>query len=30
MKHTFIVFLIGTFTFLGQSKIDRDLGGFQK
>ena len=30
MKHTLIVFLIGTFTFLGQSKIDRDLGEFSK
>jgi len=30
MKHTLIVFLIGTVTFLGQSKIDRDLGEFSK
>ena len=30
MKHIVIIFLLGTFTFLGQSKIDRDLGDFSK
>ena len=30
MKHTVIIFLLGTFTFLGQSKIDRNLGDFSK
>jgi len=30
MKHIFIIFLLGTVTFLGQSKIDRDLGDFSK
>ena len=30
MKHIVIIFLLGTFTFLGQSQIDRDLGEFSK
>lgn len=30
MKHIVIIFLLGTFTFLGQSKIDRNLGDFSK
>ena len=30
MKHIVIIFLLGTFTFLGQSKIDRDLGDFSR
>ena len=30
MKHIVIIFLLGTFTFLGQSMIDRDLGDFSK
>ena len=30
MKHTVIIFLLGTFTFLGQSKIERGLGDFSK
>ena len=30
MKHIVIIFLLGTVTFLGQSKIDRDLGDFSK
>ncbi len=30
MKHIVIIFLLGTFTFFGQSKIDRDLGDFSK
>ena len=30
MKHTFIFFLLGTVTFFGQSKIERDLGDFSK
>jgi hypothetical protein len=30
MKHIVIIFLLGTFTLLGQSKIDRDLGDFSK
>ena len=30
MKHIVVFFLIGTFTFFGQSKIDRDLGDFSK
>ena len=30
MKHIVIIFLLGTFTFLGQSKINRNLGDFSK
>ena len=30
MKHIVIFFLFGTFTILGQSKIDRNLGDFSK
>ena len=30
MKHIVIIFLLGTLTFLGQSKIDRNLGDFSK
>ena len=30
MKHILIIFLLGTLTSLGQSKIDRDLGDFSK
>jgi len=30
MKHIVVFFLIGTFTFFGQSKIDRSLGDFSK
>ena len=30
MKHIVIIFLIGTFPFLGQSKIERNLGDFSK
>ena len=30
MKHIVIIFLLGTFTILGQSKIDRNLGDFSK
>ena len=30
MKHIVIIFLLGTFTFFGQSKIDRNLGDFSK
>ena len=30
MKHIVIIFLLGTFTSLGQSKIDRNLGDFSK
>lgn len=30
MKHIVIIFLFGTLTILGQSKIDRDLGDFSK
>jgi hypothetical protein len=30
MKHIIIIFLLGTFTIFGQSKIDRDLGDFSK
>ena len=30
MKHIVIIFLLGTSTFLGQSKIDRNLGDFSK
>ena len=30
MKHIVIIFLLGTFQFFGQSKIDRDLGDFSK
>jgi hypothetical protein len=30
MKQIVIIFLLGTVTFLGQSKIDRDLGDFSK
>ena len=30
MKYIVIIFLLGTHTFLGQSKIDRDLGDFSK
>ena len=30
MKHIVIIFLLGTVTFFGQSKIDRDLGDFSK
>ena len=30
MKHIVIIFLIGTFPFLGQSKVERNLGDFSK
>jgi len=30
MKHTLIIFLIGTIAFFGQSKVDRDLGDFSR
>ena len=30
MKHIVIIFLLGTFQFFAQSKIDRDLGDFSK
>ena len=30
MKHIVIIFLLGTFTILGQSKIDRNLGDISK